>query len=86
MSRKDNCKHPERGRSHYPARLAKRGLSKTPEMASLSNLRSRQAARVRDTGVPYPGGPHANDLLVFIVAEGVTVASPKPKEAVRLVA
>lgn len=86
MSQKHNVKHPERGRSHYPARLAKRGLSKTPEMASLTNLRSRQAARVRETGVPYPGGPHANDLLVFTVVEGVTVGQPKPKDEVRLAA
>lgn len=59
MSRKNCCKHPERGRSHYPERLTKRGLNKTPEMESLAQLRSRQAARVRDTGVPYAGGPKA---------------------------
>lgn len=59
MSRKNCCKHPQRGRSHYPERLAKRGLNKTPEMASLTQLRSRQAARERDTGVPYVGAPKA---------------------------
>jgi hypothetical protein len=47
MSRKYNCKHPDRGRSRYPLRLAKRGLSKAPAMLSLDKLREIQEARIR---------------------------------------
>lgn len=43
MSRKYNAQHPDRGRSHYPSRLAARGLTKAPTMPSLDSLRSRQA-------------------------------------------
>ena len=52
MSRKYNTKHPERGMSHYPERLARRDLSRTPEMESLSTLRKRQDPdkKFRDDG------------------------------------
>jgi len=43
MSRKHNTQHPGRGRSHYPERLAARGLTKTPTITSVENLRRRQA-------------------------------------------
>ncbi len=49
MSRKCNCKHPLRARSHYPERLVKRGLAKPPALESLENLRTRQDRRVRET-------------------------------------
>lgn len=44
MSRKCNTKHPDRGASNYPQRLAARGLTKTPTMASVESLRKRQAS------------------------------------------
>ena len=42
MSRKYNCKHPDRGISKYIDRLRRRGLSKTPRMESLVDLKKRQ--------------------------------------------
>ena len=42
MSGKYNKKHPDRSRSNYPGRLMKRGLSKTPVMATLDYLRKKQ--------------------------------------------
>ena len=44
MSRHYNTQHPERSRSRYPARLAARGLTKTPAMPTLENLRHKQTA------------------------------------------
>ncbi len=55
MSRKHNCKHPERGRnseegaSGYQKRLRDRGLGKAPRMADLDGLRAKQLRRVRET-------------------------------------
>lgn len=49
MSTKHNCPHPERGRSHYRDRLARRGLSKSPVMGSLEHLQGRQERRVQET-------------------------------------
>jgi hypothetical protein len=43
MARKHNTKHPDRGASHYPDRLAARGLSRVPAMATVESLRKRQA-------------------------------------------
>ena len=54
MSRHHNTQHPDRARSHYPARLAARGLSKAPAMESVESLRARQEARQRRTGSPFP--------------------------------
>lgn len=54
MSRRYNCKHPLRSLSHYPQRLAKRGLSKAPSLGSLPILRARQIKRVKETGYPWP--------------------------------
>lgn len=54
MSRKYNTKHPERGRSNYPARLTARGLSKTPVMGDLDYLRNKQIRRVAEFGAPWP--------------------------------
>lgn len=48
MSRKHNTQHPERGRSHYPERLAKRGLTKTPTMPTLDYLRAKQEREKRE--------------------------------------
>lgn len=45
MARKHNTKHLGRGRSHYPERLAKRGLSKAPALADPDQLRRTQQAR-----------------------------------------
>jgi hypothetical protein len=53
MSRHYNTKHPERGVSNYPRRLAARGLSKSPPLPSLAHLRSRQEARKRTEGHPW---------------------------------
>ena len=53
MSGKCNTQHPDRSRSNYPLRLAKRGLTRTPEMESLENLRSRQERREEQTGAPW---------------------------------
>jgi hypothetical protein len=47
MSRKYNTRHDDRSRSNYPARLAKRALSKAPAMPTLEHLRQIQEARVR---------------------------------------
>jgi hypothetical protein len=44
MSRKHNTQHPDRGRSHYPDRLAARGLTKAPTMPDLDRLRGRQTS------------------------------------------
>ena len=54
MSRKFNTKHPERGRSNYPARLSARGHSKAPQMPTLDHLREVQNARIRRQGHPFP--------------------------------
>jgi len=43
MARKHNTKHPDRGASHYPDRLAARGLSRPPALPTVESLRSRQA-------------------------------------------
>ena len=44
MSRHYNTQHPERSRSHYPARLTARGLTKTPAMPTLEYLRNKQTS------------------------------------------
>jgi hypothetical protein len=44
MSRHYNTQHPERSRSHYPARLAARGFTKTPTMPTLEYLRNKQTS------------------------------------------
>jgi hypothetical protein len=54
MSVKHNCKHPERSRSNYRARLTARGLAKAPTMETLETLRKRQEKRLELTGVPWP--------------------------------
>lgn len=54
MSRHHNTQHPDRTRSHYPERLDRRGLSKAPAMEPVENLRSRQEARIKKTGSPFP--------------------------------
>lgn len=53
MSRHHNTQHPERGRSRYPQRLEARGLRKSPVMTPVDVLRTRQARRVEETGVPW---------------------------------
>jgi|SRR5579872_7029202 len=45
MSRKYNTKHPARGISNYPERLARRGLNKAPSMMSPRDLKNRQGAK-----------------------------------------
>jgi hypothetical protein len=52
MTRHYNTRHDLRGTGHYPARLARRGLAKTPLMESLDSLRARQERRMAATGVP----------------------------------
>jgi len=42
VSRKHNCKHPNRGLSKYKDRLRRRGLGKAPRMESLVDLKGRQ--------------------------------------------
>lgn len=54
MSGKHNTRHPDRGASHYPERLAARGLSKAPRLADPDVLRARQLRRVEQTGSPWP--------------------------------
>lgn len=54
MSRHHNTRHPDRGRSNYPARLAARGLNKAPALEAVDNLRSRQERRIAQTGTPFP--------------------------------
>ena len=54
MSRHHNTRHPERGLSRYPQRLAARGLTKAPAMPTLENLRARQERRLAQTGSPFP--------------------------------
>lgn len=44
MSRKHNAKHPDRSPSHYPERLAARGLTKAPVMPTLDYLRRKQGS------------------------------------------
>lgn len=54
LSKKHNCRHPERGRSGYPDRLAARGISSASvRMESLPVLRKRQLQRISLTGVPW---------------------------------
>ncbi len=53
MSRHHNTKHPERGRSNYKVRLGSRGLTKAPTLEPADNLRTRQEARKKRTGVPW---------------------------------
>jgi hypothetical protein len=48
MTRKYNTAHPDRGRSNYPRRLAKRGLSKAPQMRTLESLRAKQERQERE--------------------------------------
>lgn len=52
MSKHHN-KHPQRGKSNYPRRLRKRGLSKAPVMETLEALRVRQQRREDQTGFPF---------------------------------
>ncbi len=85
MSRKYNCKHPERGRnseegtSGYQKRLRERGLGKAPHMLALDTLRTRQLRRVRETCTlgPEHDGHKCNGLPFPFAAEletdGVTV-------------
>jgi|HubBroStandDraft_5_1064220.scaffolds.fasta_scaffold279422_2 hypothetical protein len=48
MSRKHNCKHPERGVSNYPRRLSDRGVSSASvRMMDLDLLRRRAANRAK---------------------------------------
>ncbi len=56
MSRHHNTKHPERGRSNYKVRLGSRGLTKAPTLEPADNLRTRQEARKKRTGVPWTSG------------------------------
>lgn len=49
MSRHYCTKHPFRTNSRYPERLRKRGLNKTPQLAPVEVLRTRQARRIRDS-------------------------------------
>ena len=53
MSRKHNTQHPERARSNYPQRLAKRGLAKAPALEDVDRLRARQLARVDRGAQPW---------------------------------
>lgn len=53
MSRKHNTRHPDRGRSRYPLRLEKRGLSRAPAMPSLDSLRKIQERRTEEQGYPW---------------------------------
>jgi hypothetical protein len=49
MSGKYNRKHPQRGRSRYPERLEKRGVTGvTVRMEDLKTLRRRQGVSVQD--------------------------------------
>lgn len=54
MTTRHNTRHPDRVRSRYPERLARRGLTRAPAMESVEALRSRQEARIRKTGSPFP--------------------------------
>lgn len=47
MSRKHNTKH-ERGKSRYPLRLRKRGLTRAPKLEDVHTLRKRQGAAEED--------------------------------------
>lgn len=53
MSVKHHCKHPSRGKSNYPRRLRKRGLSKAPALEDTETLQKRQERRTEETGVPW---------------------------------
>jgi hypothetical protein len=53
MSRKHNGRHPERGRSRYRDRLARRGTAQVA-MPGLDDLRATHAARERRNGHPWP--------------------------------
>jgi hypothetical protein len=54
LSRKHNTKHPDRSISHYPDRLAARGVSSASvRMQPLPSLRKRQLQRTELTGVPW---------------------------------
>jgi hypothetical protein len=54
MSRKHHTKHPERSKSKYPGRLAKRGLSPARvRMETIEALEAIQRRRKEDTGVPW---------------------------------
>jgi hypothetical protein len=44
VSRKHNTKHPNRGLSNYPKRLARRGHVKSPTMQTLAALQKMQRA------------------------------------------
>jgi hypothetical protein len=73
MTTKHNCKHPLRGRSHYAARLAARGLSKSPRLEELEVLERRQIRREIETGAPW--------FVAFTDSAAVVVkdAEPNPK-------
>jgi len=73
MTTKYNTKHPDRGRSRYGARLAARGLSKSPRLEDVDTLRDRQERREEATGYPW--------WSAYAVAAVVTVgeAEPNPK-------
>lgn len=56
MSRKHHVSHPDRGKSRYPLRLQRRGLTKAPLMLDLETLRTRQQRRYDQMGSPWPDG------------------------------
>lgn len=56
MSRKFHVTHPDRGRSNYPKRLQRRGLTKAPAMTDLETLRVQQQRRYDQMGSPWPDG------------------------------
>jgi len=53
VTTKHNTKHPLRGRSRYPLRLAARGLAKSPRMEDVEVLQRRQERREEETGHPW---------------------------------
>jgi hypothetical protein len=54
VSRKHNCKHPERGPGNYHLRLAARGVSSAKvRMETAAALAARQRKRKEDTGFPW---------------------------------
>jgi hypothetical protein len=64
LSRKFNTRHPDRGRSKYPARLSARGLSRPPSMPTVESLRRCQSSPdwllahpwIRDNLIALHGG------------------------------
>lgn len=83
MTTKHNCKHPDRSKSNYAARLVARGLSKSPRLEELDVLEKRQLRRELETGSPWWVPSQFGQVTADDLDELVTTPNPKAEELLR---